>query len=433
MIRRCVRWLATEANAGQIALLLFGAAIVVRLSALLLVPDAHVSSNARESILGGAALILDGSFVTNPDYPMLVPPLTAIFVAAIQSVFGEDLLYIKIFQIVMDSSVVVLLFFIGREIFGHLSAVLGASALTIYPFSVFVPLYVGTEALFGFLLALSLFFFVKGLKDDRLILIFTSGIVLGLATLTRGTTLFLPVFLMPILLLQYGRRAGLRGMQSAALLVAGFIMTLSPWVARNYLVHHAFIPSSTSNGPLLHGSSEDFWLISDREKNLPDYFDYLREEKGIAGPANPNPSWVEKDDFYKRAAIEMYKERWDSDPLSFLPFLGKKFFRLWYATETGNNTKIVAALNIPIYVLFLVGLWACVRRRLQASYLLLTLLFYFVALHVLVFGYFRYMIPVMPYIILIAGYGMLYLGTQARLERWITQTAAYAERPKVEL
>lgn len=404
-----LKWLARESNSGQIALLLFCIAMTVRLIALMVMPEAHVSSNARESILGGAALILDGQFIRNPDYPMLVPPLTALFTAAIQFVFGDNLIAIKLCQIVLDSCAVVLLFLIGREIFGHTCAVLGSGALTVYPFAVFVPLYVGTEGLFGFLLSLFLFLFIKGLKEDALSLLFASGFVLGLATLTRGTTLFLPLFLMPFLWWHYHERPISRNLQSSAWLIIGFVVILSPWIARNYVVHGAFIPSSTSSGPLLHGSSEDFWLIKDRERNLQGYFDYLRDEKGIEGPSDPNPTWVEKDNYYKRAAIEMYKDRWSAAPLSFLPFIGKKFVRLWYATETGNNTAVIAAINLPIYILFLIGFWASIRNRIGLSYLLTTLLLYFVVLHVLVFGYFRYMIPVMPFMILFGAYGLLNL------------------------
>lgn len=400
-------WLGNESKAHNIALLLFGVALIVRLTALVVLPEAHVSSNARESILGGAALIQDGQFINNPDYPMLVPPLTAIFTAAIQSLFGEGLLPIKLAQIVLDACMVVFVFHIGRLIFGHITALLGAGLLTVYPFAVFVPLFIGTEALFCFFLALFMLTLTKGLRNDVLSLFFVSGLALGLATLTRGTTLFLPFFLIGFFIWYYRNQTSPKVAVKTTLFMLGFILILSPWVARNYATLDAFIPSSTSSGPLLHGSSEEFWLISDREKELPKYYSYLRNEKGIIPPTNP--TWVEKDRYYRRAAIEKYKDRWDSDPASFIPFLAKKFVRLWYGTESGENVAIVIAINIPIYILGLVGLWYLANARNRLGTLLILLLAYFVAIHVAVFAYFRYVIPIMPYVVLLAAYGGLHL------------------------
>lgn len=405
-MKSCLNWLDKESNGRNIALLLFGVALIVRLTALLILPEAHISSNAKNSILGGAALIQNGQFINNPDYPMFIPPLTAMFTAAIQSLFGDGLLPVKLVQIILDACTVVFVFYFGRQVVSHLAAALGAGLLTVYPFAVFVPLYIGTEALFGFFLALFMFAVTKGLKDDVVSLFFVSGLVLGLATLTRGTTLFLPIFLIGFFIWYYRNQARSRVVAKTALFILGFVLVLSPWIARNLVVHDAFIPSSLSSGPLLHGSSEEFWLIGDRERELPKYFAYLRDEKGIVAPKNP--SWMDKDRFYRRAAIEKYKDRWNSDPVSFLPFLAKKFVRLWYATESGANTAIVIAINLPIYVFGITGLWYLIRNRKNRLGTLLTLvLAYFVAIHVAVFAYFRYVVPIMPYIVLLATYGGL--------------------------
>ena len=137
----CLYWLSKEGNSRKIAMMLFGIALIIRLMALLILPETHLSGNAKDSILGGAALILDGQFINNADYPMLAPPLTALFTASIQSLFGSDLLPVKLAQIVLDACMVVLVFYIGRNTIGHLSAALGAGLLTAYPFAVFVPLY----------------------------------------------------------------------------------------------------------------------------------------------------------------------------------------------------------------------------------------------------------------------------------------------------
>lgn len=408
MAHRVFTWPGEPTNAGKVALLLFCVALVVRIVGLLVFPDANISGNARD-ILGGATLVRNGQFIFNPDFPMLIPPLTALFVAGVQSLLGEGLMAIKLVQIVIDAAVVVMVFFAGKLVFGQVCGLLGSAILTVYPFAVFVPLYIGTESLFVFLLAISILSVAQALKWNSLGMFIAAGLALGLATLTRGTTLFLPLFLVPLFIWHFGRHRVARGLVYSIAFVGAFAIVLSPWIVRNFAVHGAFIPSSTSSGPLLHGSSKDFWLIEDREKNLSPYFDYLEREKGIARPTNPHPTWVEKDNYYRRAAIEMHKERWRSDPMAFIPYFAEKFARLWYGTESGRNQPIIALINLPIYLLFLAGLWFSIRNGIRSSYLLITVLVYFVAIHMAVFGYFRYMLPVMPYIILFAAYGALEL------------------------
>jgi len=404
-------WLSKHGNARRTSLLLFGIAFVIRLAGLLVFPETHLSGNAKESIIAGAALIRSGQFVGNADYPMLIPPLTALFTAVVQSFFGDGLLAVKLAQIILDACTVVLVFQIGSRTIGQLPAALGAAFLTVYPFSVFAPLYIGTEALFSFLLAAAILLFTMGILRNAAGLFFVSGLILGLATLTRGTTLFLPIFLLAFYIRHEHDRTRSKAATAgrSAIFVIAFALALSPWIIRNIVVLDAFIPSSTSNGPMLHGSSEKFWLIGDRERELPKYFDYLGNEKGIPRPANPRPTWVEKDRYYKLAAVEMYKDRWINDPWSFAPFLAKKFLRLWYGTESGANQGIVILINLPIYLLAMVGLRSYMRSENQLGGVLIVLLAYFVVIHVLVFGYFRYMLPVMPYVIIFAAYGSLSL------------------------
>lgn len=398
-----IQWLFETGNRKKFIVLLFGFALLIRFAALAILPEAHLSTNAKNSIIRGAALIQNGEFIGNPDYPMLVPPLTAIFAAGIQSVFGNSLFPIKIAQIFMDACMVVIVFSLGRLILPYSVAVIGGLLVSIYPFTVFSSLYIGTEALFTFLLALFMYFAIKAIKNERLMLFFAAGFLLGLTTLTRGTTLFFPLFFVIFLLWYNKEQMGLRVLNQALLFVLGFILVLAPWTVRNHLVLNAMIPASTSSGPLLHGSSEEFWLIEDRERELPRYFKYLKEEKGIVGSANP--SWVQKDQFYRKAAIEKFRQRWKENPWSYVHFFTEKFMRLWYATESGNNHTLVLFINLPFYILGMIGFWILIRGGNRLANLITVLLLYVVALHVIVFAYFRYVIPIMPYMLLLAAYG----------------------------
>ena len=107
--------------------------------------------------------------------------------------------------------------------------------------------------------------------------------------------------------------------------------------------------------------------------------------------------------FYQRAAIERYKIRFETDPWSFPGFLVKKFARLWYGTESGSNQLPILLINAFVYPFCLVGIWSCMRRREMKALILLMPVVYLVMLHWVTFAMFRYMVPVMPYLLAFAA------------------------------
>ena len=380
-------------------------ALFVRFAVLAVVPDAHVSSNA-ENILHGADLIRDGNFVSNPDFPMYMPPLPALFVAGVQSVFGPSLMPVKLIQIVMDAGAVALLCYGASLMFSGTVAALAGLMFALYPFSAFVPVYIGTEPLFVFLLMLFSALALSAMRFNSIRLFLAAGFVLGLATLARGTTLFLWVFLLPLVMVYARTLPVSRAFLQCGVLFFGFAVALAPWVIRNFAVHDAFIPASVSGSPLLAGADEGFWLIEDRERNLPAYAAYLKKEKGISLP--PNPTWADKEEFYRKAAIVKYQERYETRPLSFVPFYAKKFARLWYGTESGKNELLVVLINLPLYLFALVGLVLTITSCRVLPLYVVCLIGYFVGIHLVVFGYFRYMVPIMPLVMTLSALGILW-------------------------
>jgi len=396
----------SETNKHKHILLIFILALLVRFTGLILFPDTNISTNAETAIIGGSELIRNGEFISNPNYPTLVPPLTALFTAAIQYVFDGSLLAVKIFQILLDAVTVILIFAIARSFLPYSAAILGSLAVSVYPFNAFTTLYIGTEMLFSFFLIAFTYVSIRAFQTNSLKLFLLSGLILGLSVMTRGTTLFFPLFML-LFILWYYKSLDITVINKGMMFIIGFILIMTPWSIRNIVVLDAFIPASTPGLPVLNGASEEFWVIKDRNREYPKYFEYLEESKGIQAP--DNPSWVEKGNFYKQAAITKYRERWENEPLSYIPFLVKKFARLWYATETGNRHAFILIANLPIYLFALYGLWLLVNNNIRISFFPITILAYFVLIHTAVYTLFRFLVPVMPFIIIIAAYGFISL------------------------
>lgn len=406
-VQQAARWFFDQRNAYKVALLLFAVAVVFRASILAMVPNANVSTNAAKAIIGGASLIRSGHFIANAEYPTLIPPLPAIVTAALQSVFGEGLLSTKLLQVVLDAVTVVILFYVGRLVFPYAVAGIGALLLAVYPYTAFTSAYIGSEVLFTLFIALFVLASLLAIKKENSFAAFlVAGICLGCATMSRGTTQYFPIFFLAFLAWHH-RSIGRKFLRQSAFFLLGFALIVGPWVARNFIVLDAFIPSSTAGVPLLNGSSEEFWEIDDREREFPLYVEYLKKEKGLIPPRRV--AWVEKDKFHKQAAIEKYRQRLEERPLSFIPFLAEKFARMWYATEVGHRHGLILLSNLPFYLFGIAGLWLLMRSGNRAGALITVLLGYFIVIHVLVYSLFRYTLPVMPYVILLSVYGFVHL------------------------
>jgi hypothetical protein len=66
-------------------------------------------------------------------------------------------------------------------------------------------------------------------------------------------------------------------------------------------------------------------------------------------------------------------------------------------------------INAFVYPFSLAGIWLCVRRRQTTALLLLMPVVYLALLHWVTFIMFRYMVPVMPYLLAFAAVALVAL------------------------
>ena len=382
---------------------LFLGALLLRLAAIAAI-DPILGMNAEHVFLGGARRLLSGYGFGDPSYPILSAPLYAVLIAAGMQLFGDAQLPIKLVQAVADSLTVVLLYFICRRVFEERIARVAAALAAVYPFSIYAAASIGDEALFAFFLTGFVLLGLRAIEEGRWWLHGAAGAALALATLIRASTQFYPLFWLLTLcvLCSVSRRTFAR----FAAFCACFTLLIAPWTIRNYLVLGEFIPVAVNGGlPALGGAGEEFFTIPGRNERLRDYYRQL-EARGIETPAR-EATPTEWDRFFRRAALERYKIRFETDPWSFPGFLVKKFARLWYGTESGENQLPILLINAAVYPFCLAGIWLCVRRRQMKAWVLLMPVLYVVALHWATFVMFRYMVPVMPYLLAFAAVAMV--------------------------
>lgn len=348
---------------------------------------------------------MGGKGFSDPSFQVFNPPLYAIFIAICLSMFGEGQVSVIIVQVVVDSLTIVVVYFVMKEIFDIETALLAAGILTVYPFSVYLTMSIASEPLFTFFLSgfvLSSVYAVRSTKGWNYCV---SGILLGLATLTRGTTQFVPL-MFPIMLILLGKR-GRDSVFCYTALCLSFVLVVLPWTVRNYVVMDEFIPVATGGGiVVLMGSSEKFLTIDGK----PEMY------QAHTPPAGSKPSQIDK--FYTRAGLDRHMVHLQTDPLGFVMFMAEKFARLWYATESGKNHTLILLCQLPIYVFAVIGIVFAWMRGKSLAWIPLCMVAYFVALHWLSLPIFRYMIPLMPCVIGLAAFAIVTVKNEwLRLER----------------
>ncbi|MBA3967391.1 MAG: glycosyltransferase family 39 protein, partial [Nitrospirales bacterium] len=245
---------------------IFAMALVVRLLAFWALPEPHMPYNAIFAYVKGAHMLIEGQGFSDISFPVYTPPLYSIFIAIVTVLFGDGILAIKIVQIVADSSTAVFLYLIVRKVFDDPTGLMSGGMWACYPFTIYSTLYIGTEAFFTFFIALFVLLITYGIRNDKWYWYCAAGFLLGMATLIRGTTQFIPLVL-PLVLFA-SRKEGVHWLRNSALSLVCFILVILPWGARNYIVLHEIIPVGANSTVILYGISEPLLTIETRQKEL---------------------------------------------------------------------------------------------------------------------------------------------------------------------
>ena len=384
---------------------LFLFSLIVRLFALAALP-APPLDDAGRAYLKGADVLRNGEGFRG--HYVLLAPMNTMFVALCLSLFGGDQISVKIAQAVVDSLTVVMIYLITRETFDIQTAVVAATISSIYPFFIYLTISIATEPLFTFFLSAFVLSSLYAVRSDKAFFYMVSGVLLGAATLTRATTQFFPLVFLILLLVMKRRRTIL--LRYAAFCLS-FVLVVLPWTVRNYVALDDFIPVATGGGiVVLLGSSENFLTIDGKPEVYREY----------PAPQGLKPS--QQDRYFMKAGLDRLKMRLQTDPVGFMAFMAKKFLRLWYATDSGHNHHVTLLVQVPICIFALMGLLLIRGKGQPLIWIPACVVIYFVALHWFTLPLFRYMIPVMPYVIGFAAFAIVSLKN-----KWIPR--AQGRRP----
>lgn len=245
-------------------------ALATRILFVMIVPTKPVSDFLAYDNAGWA--IASGHGAVDAGQPWINwPPGYPAFLGLLYFIFGHSLLAAKLAQVLLSTATCVLTYFVARAVFaedGWFIGPLAAMLVAVYPQSIFYTSVLASDVLFSFLLMLAVWTLVRnGFPSSRNALL--TGLIIGLATLTRGQALLLPIVVVVWLIIAllktggvaFGDEAGeqvtaprvafltwKKTAMTAVLVGLVAIVVVLPWTARNYRVFHRFIPVSANTG-----------------------------------------------------------------------------------------------------------------------------------------------------------------------------------------
>jgi 4-amino-4-deoxy-L-arabinose transferase-like glycosyltransferase len=155
----------------------------------------------------------------------------------------------RLLGVLTGAGTIVGLGLLGRRLAGPRAGLLAAALAAVYPTLIAADGAMMTESLYGCLAAFSLLAAYRLLDAPSAGRALALGLVIGLAALARGEALLL----MPLLLVPVVRRPG--GWRAAAVTCLAFVVVLTPWTVRNWIVFDRPVLIATEAGETLAGAN----------------------------------------------------------------------------------------------------------------------------------------------------------------------------------
>ena len=385
-----------------------------------------------------AGLLLDGNlpeFLSGPNPPsdaniLLHPPGYPIFLATVRGIVGDSV-PVQAVQILVNSLTPLLIFLLAASLFGIGTGTIAGSFAALSPQFAYHSGIILPDELSVLPLLLAVFAFAYAYKMPNLKWAVMCGVTIGASCWLRANALLLPVFFAIAAVIVLPRSTRLR---FAGVLLAAFILTISPIAIRNYLVFDTFIPLSLGTGTTfvegladldaegtraLPRTDEDVRSMDAEHFGQPDYHGTLYSPDGVMrdrsrvsfglGVVRSEPLWF-FGGVLKRGIGTIRMER--------VPVIAPE------RDEAETTAPILYYLNIPLKLfqrlfitavflpLMVIGaIFLLITRESRGKFLVLSVVpIYYMSVQPLIHTEYRYVLPAAHVFIIFAAVAVSLLG-----------------------
>lgn len=388
----------------------------------LLVGDS-VTYNAWAERIAGGDWLGDSVFYQAPLYPY--------FLGLLYTLFGKDLLIVRLVQIVLGAISCLLLARAGQRFFNRTSTGLLAGALlAVYPTAIFFDCSIQKSVLDLFFVCALLALLGTLLDRPQNRWWLAAGLILGLLALTReNALLFLPIVLAWLFIVWRAELWKTR-MKWGGLVLIGLAAILLPVGCRNLVVGGEFHLTTAQFGP-------NFYIGNN--KAATGFYDALQEGHGHAMFERSDATILAEQATGRKLTPSEVSNYWavkafseiQEDFSRWLRLLFKKWLLVWNISEVGDSddqytygdwSPLLRILNrllhfgvlCPLAALGICLTWTQ-RKRL---WLLAVMILGYAGSVTLFYVFSRYRFPLVPLLIVFAAAGLMFLREAVREARW---------------
>ncbi|MBC8278100.1 MAG: glycosyltransferase family 39 protein [FCB group bacterium] len=351
-------------------------------------------------------------------------PVYPHFLGLIFLIFGYHTFAAFVVQAFVGGIMPILTYLIGREYFDEKVSLTTAAIAAFYPSYIVYSGRLMSENLFIPLVAILIYSTIRlyrnpGWKTAALV-----GFIVAFTSLCRGVTVPL-MMLTPVFAFFFAQGKILSRLKVALVTVGVILLTLSPWVARNYIHFNKIFITSSSGGPVLWmcyfpvPAGDMFQMrrayayvdsVGRENAELEMFYEILTEDNifGLDGAIGyykdlfPDEEWPENEVEFNRKVLDLLKTELMAQPSIFFVKHIKEFLRFWHFVTDRGDYVIAYGLILPF---FLGGLW--ILRRRWKDFWILGLFFVYVWIMETAFmAAARYRMPFEVIMIVIGSYAI---------------------------
>jgi 4-amino-4-deoxy-L-arabinose transferase-like glycosyltransferase len=353
---------------------------------------------------------LGETMIREPGYPL--------FLAAVFKVGGYSLEAARFANWLLSIGIAVMIMRLTRLVTDDGRIALIASLLfLLHPGTIICEARGGFEVLFIFAILVFILTLHQAVEKRGLWRYLLAGLALGIVVQIRSTPMVFPVLLLFYLgLIATGVRQRLRVVLNVAILVIGMAVVMAPWIIRNYLLVHEFVPSATVQGLALQEGQYTCQNVSsgreyyELQTEAGQKRDELASELGIqAGNqyyqefADAHDEWKLNNALFQGAKVEYVKH-----PALFGTCVARNAFNFWFLGKTRVVTSLNMFVQIPFLILAFSGLYLLQKRGLLRKMgIMLTFALSITAVHMAIIAVARYSIPVVPFLAIPASFTVM--------------------------
>ncbi|MFH0839997.1 MAG: glycosyltransferase family 39 protein [Candidatus Omnitrophota bacterium] len=266
-----------------------------------------------------------------PGYP--------VFLAVIYFLFGAKPWFVLLLQVLMDTGIAIIVYFIAKDVFqSEKIALIAAFLYSVNFLSAYYSIRLLTEVPFTFLFALSILFFIKGLTKNMLSGFALAGLFAGLATLFRPISQYFPAVFFIVLMFSAGSIS--QKLRNIVMLLLVFCAVISPWQLHNLRTYGYYAVSTTSGRFFCRGGAV---LAKVNAENI------SRDEalealvgNSVEGITNP----FEEAKIYRKIAFSYISE----NPVQYAKYFTKRILMMYFGTARTGISDLFAIKAKPFSI-----------------------------------------------------------------------------------